>query len=111
MNGKGSRRSTSRRFFAPVAKWAARDRGAAQIPEFVARAYRVATAGRPRPGRSRSARGYKLRDEVVVPGWPVRPAARRNAPGSGAVQALFELLKQAAAPVAIVGGADWSPRA
>ena len=27
------------------------------------------------------------------------------------MQALFELLKDAAAPVAIVGGADWSPRA
>jgi len=29
----------------------------------------------------------------------------------GAVGALFELLKDAAAPIAIVGGADWSPRA
>ena len=29
----------------------------------------------------------------------------------GAVQALFSLLKEAASPVAIVGGADWSPRA
>ena len=32
-------------------------------------------------------------------------------PDPGAVQALFELLKDAAAPIAVVGGADWSPRA
>ena len=32
-------------------------------------------------------------------------------PDPGAIQAMFELLKEAAAPVAIVGGADWSPRA
>ena len=36
-------------FFAPVAKWAARIEDARRIPEYVARAYRVATAGRPGP--------------------------------------------------------------
>ena len=36
-------------FFAPVAKWAARIDDARRIPEYVARAWRVATAGRPGP--------------------------------------------------------------
>src|SRR5438270_7707274 len=36
-------------FFAPIAKWAARIEDARRIPEYVARAYRVATAGRPGP--------------------------------------------------------------
>ncbi|MEO6360776.1 MAG: thiamine pyrophosphate-binding protein, partial [Sphingomicrobium sp.] len=36
-------------FFGPIAKWAARIDDARRIPEYVARAYRVATAGRPGP--------------------------------------------------------------
>src|SRR6201991_100775 len=34
-------------FFAPIAKWAARIEDSRRIPEYVARAYRVASAGRP----------------------------------------------------------------
>jgi acetolactate synthase-1/2/3 large subunit len=51
-----------------------------------------------------------LRDEVVaLDRAPVPPVAEM--PDPGAVGALFELLKEASSPVAIVGGADWSPRA
>src|SRR3954453_596419 len=96
-------------FFAPIAKWAARIDDARRIPEYVARAYRVATAGRPGPVVLALPEDM-LRDEVDVPDRPAVPPLA-EAPDAGAVQALFELLKQAAAPVAIVGGADWSPRA
>ncbi len=51
-----------------------------------------------------------LRDEVEVADRPCVPPLAEE-PDPGAVQALFELLKEAASPVAIVGGADWSPRA
>jgi acetolactate synthase-1/2/3 large subunit len=96
-------------FFGPVAKWAARIEDAARIPEYVARAWRVATAGRPGPVVLALPEDM-LRDEVEVLDRPrVEPLA--EAPDAGAVRALFELLKQASAPVAIVGGADWSPRA
>ncbi len=96
-------------FFAPVAKWAARIEDARRIPEYVARAWRVATAGRPGPVVLALPEDM-LRDEVETLDRPaVAPLA--EAPDPGAVQALFELLKEAAAPVAIVGGADWSPRA
>jgi acetolactate synthase-1/2/3 large subunit len=96
-------------FFAPVAKWAARIEDAARIPEYVARAWRVATAGRPGPVVLALPEDM-LRDEVEVADRPCVPALA-EAPDAGAVQALFELLKQAKSPVAIVGGADWSPRA
>ncbi len=97
------------RFFAPVAKWAARIDDASRIPEYVARAYRVATAGRPGPVVLAIPEDM-LRDEVDLPDRPpVAPLA--ESPDPGAIQALFELLKEACAPVAIVGGADWSPRA
>lgn len=96
-------------FFAPIAKWAARIEDARRIPEYVARAYRVATAGRPGPVVLALPEDM-LRDAVETPDRPpVAPIA--EAPDAGAVAALFELLKDAAAPVAIVGGADWSPRA
>ena len=96
-------------FFAPIAKWAARIEDARRIPEYVARAYRVATAGRPGPVVLALPEDM-LRDRVDVPDRPPVPPLA-EAPDPGAIQALFELLKECAAPVAIVGGADWSPRA
>jgi acetolactate synthase I/II/III large subunit len=51
-----------------------------------------------------------LRDEVEAVDRPCVPPLA-EAPDAGAVQALFQLLKDAVSPVAIVGGADWSPRA
>ena len=96
-------------FFGPIAKWAARIEDARRIPEYVARAYRVATAGRPGPVVLALPEDM-LRDEVEALDRPCVPPLA-EAPDPGAIQALFELLKEAAAPVAIVGGADWSPRA
>ncbi len=96
-------------FFAPVAKWSARIDDARRIPEFVYRAFRVATAGRPGPVVLALPEDM-LRDEVEALDRPCVPPLA-EAPDPGAVQALFELLKESASPVAIVGGADWSPRA
>jgi acetolactate synthase-1/2/3 large subunit len=96
-------------FFGPICKWAARIEDARRIPEYVARAWRVATAGRPGPVVLAIPEDM-LRDEVDVPDRPPVPPVA-EAPDCGAVSALFELLKDAAAPVAIDGGADWSPRA
>ena len=96
-------------FFAPIAKWAARIDDARRIPEYVTRAWRVATAGRPGPVVLAIPEDM-LRDEVDVPDRPPVPPVA-ECPEPGAVAALFQLLKEAAAPLAIVGGADWSPRA
>jgi acetolactate synthase I/II/III large subunit len=96
-------------FFAPIAKWAARIDDAARIPEYVARAYRTATSGRPGPIVLALPEDM-LRDSVETRDRPpVAPIAQT--PDPGAIQALFELLKEAKAPVAITGGCDWSPRA
>jgi acetolactate synthase-1/2/3 large subunit len=94
-------------FFAPIAKWAARIDDARRIPEYVARAWRVATAGRPGPVVLAIPEDM-LRDEVEALDRPPVPAVCES-PDPGAIGALFELLKDAAAPVAIVGGADWNP--
>ncbi|WP_265570179.1 thiamine pyrophosphate-binding protein [Sphingomicrobium nitratireducens] len=94
-------------FFKPVAKWSARVDDARRIPEYVARAFRVATAGRPGPVVL-SIPEDMLRDEVEAADRKAVPPVAEM-PDPGAVAALFELLKEAAAPIAIVGGADWSP--
>ena len=94
-------------FFAPIAKWAARIDDAKRIPEYVARAYRVATAGRPGPVVLTIPEDM-LRDEVsTVDRARVPPVA--ETPDPGAIGAMFELLKDATNPLAIIGGADWSP--
>jgi acetolactate synthase-1/2/3 large subunit len=91
--------------FRPLAKWAARIDDAARIPEYVARAYATASAGRPGPVVLALPEDM-LRDEVealdrakAVP--PAQPACAM------AMTALAGLLKDACAPVAIVGGAGW----
>ena len=96
-------------FFGPICKWAARIEDARRIPEYIYRAYRVATAGRPGPVVLALPEDM-LTDEVEAVDRPMVPPLAEE-PDPGAIQAMFELLKEAAAPVAIVGGADWSPRA
>jgi acetolactate synthase-1/2/3 large subunit len=96
-------------FFAPIAKWAARIDDARRIPEYVARAWRVASAGRPGPVVLALPEDM-LRDEMAVPDRPAVPPLVEH-PDPSAIATLFELLKDAAAPLAIVGGADWSPAA
>ena len=96
-------------FFSPIAKWAARIDDAARIPEYVARAFRVATAGRPGPVVLAIPEDM-LRDQVEALDRPaIAPIAQP--PCAGAMGALFDLLKDATNPVAIIGGADWSPAA
>ncbi len=76
-------------FFAPIAKWAARIEDARRIPEYVARAWRVATAGRPGPVVLALPEDM-LRDEVEVPDRPcVAPVAAgaRSGRAPGAVRA------------------------
>jgi len=91
--------------FGPIAKWAARIDDAARIPEYVARAYSVALSGRPGPVV------LALPEDMLTDSAEAldRPRVERPAqvPDPNAMIALFDLLKDAAAPVAIVGGADW----
>jgi acetolactate synthase-1/2/3 large subunit len=92
-------------FFGPVAKWAARIDDARRIPEYVARAFRVATAGRPGPVVLALPEDM-LRDEVGAVDRPkIAPIAQP--PCAGAMEAMFGLLKDATNPVAIIGGAGW----
>ena len=96
-------------FFGPIAKWAARIDDARRIPEYVARAWRVATSGRPGPVVLAIPEDM-LRDSVEAEDRPAIPPINQP-PCAGAVEALFGLLKEATNPVAIIGGAGWNPAA
>ena len=95
--------------FTPLAKWAARIDDARRIPEYVARAYAVALSGRPGPVVLALPEDM-LTDMVEAVD---RPRVERPAQPADpeAMMALVDLLKDAASPVAIVGGAGWDAAA
>jgi acetolactate synthase-1/2/3 large subunit len=97
-------------FFGPLAKWATRIDHAERIPEYVARAYATAISGR--PGPVVLALPEDMLHEAGLTGDP-RPFVHRPAqsPCPDAMATMMALLGDAAAPVAIVGGAGWGPRA
>ncbi|MBB5685598.1 thiamine pyrophosphate-binding protein [Sphingobium boeckii] len=95
--------------FSPLAKWATRIDDAKRISEYVARAYAVAISGRPGPVVIALPEDMLTdvveavdRPRVEKPAQPADPEA---------MMALVDLLKDAAAPVAIVGGAGWDEAA
>ena len=98
-------------FFGPICKWAARIDDPARIPEYVARAYAVAINGRPGPVV------LALPEDMLVEQVPAsltpRPFVPRTAQAvcPDAMQALFDLIADAASPIAIIGGAGWNAKA
>jgi acetolactate synthase-1/2/3 large subunit len=91
--------------FAPLAKWAVRIDDAARIPEYVARAWSTAVSGRPGPVVIALPEDM-LTDEVEAVDRPRVPRFPQAADPL-AVAAMMDLLKNACAPIAIVGGAGW----
>ncbi len=96
--------------FAPLAKWATRIDDPARIPEYVARAYSVAMSGRPGPVVVALPEDMLL--EAVTGAVP-RPLVVRpvQAPCPDAMAEVIRLIGNAAAPIAIVGGAGWDRKA
>jgi acetolactate synthase-1/2/3 large subunit len=97
-------------FFGPIAKWAARIEEAARIPEFIAHAYATAISGR--PGPVVLALPEDMLSDAAGDAAP-RPFVHRpaQAPCPDALTTLRAMLADAAAPVAIVGGAGWDAKA
>ncbi len=98
-------------FFSPICKWAARIDDPARIPEYIARAYAVAISGR--PGPVVLALPEDMLVEQVSAALAPRPAAVRPAQAvcPDAMAALFDMIADAASPIAIIGGAGWNAKA
>jgi acetolactate synthase I/II/III large subunit len=95
--------------FGSMAKWVAQIDDAARIPELVARAFAVATSGRPGPVVLALPEDM-LADSVDVPDAAPHRPVRSGAPDAGAMQRLTELLDGAERPLAIVGEGGWTSR-
>lgn len=95
-----------RRMFGSIAKWVAQIDRAERIPEYVARAFRVAQSGRPGPvvlalPEDMLAASAEVGDALRVTIPAVHPAASQ-------LEALRSLMTRAKRPLVLAGGSGWS---
>ncbi len=98
-----------RRMFNPIAKWVTQIESAERIPELLARAFTVATAGRPGPVVLALPEDM-LVDEVDVPDSR-RYTQVLTHPGAAELERLTRLVDASERPLVIAGGGKWSARA
>jgi acetolactate synthase-1/2/3 large subunit len=95
-----------RQMFAPLAKWVAEIESADRIPEYVLRAFQVATSGRPGPVV------LALPEDVLAEESPACDThayqAVQAAPLDRDLAALRDELQKASRPLLVVGGSSWS---
>jgi acetolactate synthase-1/2/3 large subunit len=91
--------------FGTMAKWAFEIDDATRIPELIARAFRVATQGRPGPVVIALPEDM-LTDVVDVADAP-KAEVIEMAPSAAGIDALKERLDKAERPIAILGGGEW----
>lgn len=98
-----------RRMYGQMAKWVAQIDRADRIPEFVARAYQVATAGRMGPVV------LALPEDMLAATVEISDARAwqriEASPGEQALARLSSLLSAAKRPFVIVGGSGWDRQA
>ncbi|MET3577805.1 acetolactate synthase-1/2/3 large subunit [Mesorhizobium robiniae] len=97
------------RFFGDIAKWVVEIDDASRIPEFVTRAFAVATSGRPGPVV------ISLPEDMLT-SLAEAPEAQHytrveTSPGVAELDRLEALLNAAKRPVAILGGTRWDANA
>jgi acetolactate synthase-1/2/3 large subunit len=98
-----------RQMFGPVAKWAAQIDQAERVPEYLARAFHVATSGRPGPVVLALPEDM-LTDEVEVP--DAKPyTATQPVADTRDIEQLGKMLSTAERPMLIVGGPGWTDAA
>jgi acetolactate synthase-1/2/3 large subunit len=95
-----------RAMYGAIAKWATQVDDATRLPEIVARAFAVATSGRPGPVVLALPEDM-LTDQVDVPDARAQRSIAA-APEAAAMARLGELLAEATAPLAIVGEGGWT---
>jgi acetolactate synthase-1/2/3 large subunit len=98
-----------RRMFGPMAKWVASIDRTDRIPEFIARAYQVATSGRMGPVV------LALPEDMLFGSAEVADARAwkrvESAPTPAAMEQLSQMLREAQRPFVLVGGSGWNEAA
>ena len=95
-----------RRMFSEVAKWVAQIDDAERIPEYLNRAFSVATSGRPGPVVLALPEDMLTDLTAVKDARPTQPVSTGPAPTD--MPRCAELLASAERPLIIVGGSGWS---
>lgn len=95
-----------RRAFTEVAKWVGEIDDPARIPEFITRAFAVATSGRPGPVVLTLPEDMLTRSAEAPAAKPYQPV--EGHPGPAQVKRLGEMLAAAKRPIAIIGGTRWT---
>jgi acetolactate synthase-1/2/3 large subunit len=95
--------------FGSLAKWAAQVERADRIPELVARAYRVATSGRPGPVVLALPEDVLVEETDAPDAVPYAPA--EPGPGEGDVERALDVVGEAERPLVVVGGQPWDASA
>jgi acetolactate synthase I/II/III large subunit len=98
-----------RRMYGQMAKWVAQIDRAERIPEYIARAFQVATSGRPGPVV------LALPEDMLVAKAQVADTRRyqpvQAAPSSDQIGTLRTMLAQAKKPLVLLGGGTWTEQA
>ncbi len=98
-----------RRMFGQMAKWVAQIDRADRIPEYIARAFQVATSGRPGPVV------LALPEDMLVSKAEVADTRRHTpvqaAPAASQIEALRAMLAEAQRPLVLLGGGTWNAQA
>jgi len=95
-----------RAVFGALAKWVTEIDDAVRIPEIIARAFHVATSGRPGPVVIALPEDMLTELCVVDDAHAFKPI--QTWPGQAALDALQKLLEQASRPVVLLGGSGWN---
>lgn len=95
--------------FGSVAKWVGQIDSADRIPEYMSRAFHVATSGRPGPVVLALPEDVLTEMSDVADALPYRPVAAEAS--LGAVEQLLPLLQAAERPLLLVGGSNWTDEA
>jgi acetolactate synthase-1/2/3 large subunit len=98
-----------KQMFGGIAKFVGQINHAARIPEYVNRAYQIATSGRPGPVVLALPEDVLTDMAVVADAAPSRGAQAQPSPGQ--LEALRSLLAGAERPILVVGGGVWSEEA
>jgi acetolactate synthase-1/2/3 large subunit len=96
-------------FFGSMAKWVVEIDTPDRIPELVARAFRVATQGRPGPVVIALPENMLVEKAAVSDAPRVTPAVSWPAPSD--LETFETLLAQAKAPIVVLGGSGWDAAA
>ena len=98
-----------RRMFAPMAKWVAQIDRADRIPEYIARAFQVATSGRPGPVVLALPEDCLSALANIADTRHYTPV--QASPSTTQLQRLREYLQHAKRPFVLLGGSGWDQRA